>query len=393
MSLINKMLLDLDQQVEGERHKTKSKPISILDGLRPAEAGRDVASLKAPQRYRYALLGLLLMVLPASVWWWQTMRPPLDHVQVIQAVQATVPVLSDNVVAEKPTIEILAVATKLPSNNDIDGGIMAQPPPSVATTTLPLVDSKPLPVEQIAPPLKTIKSLPLKAKPRAKNDQPVQLSKDQQPVSVPLVMTAQIDEVEQPATLSKEVMADSYREAILFQEQSQLPEAIKKYHEALAQDARHIKARERLTDLLMKQGQLLEAQDLLYEGINLIPEHVLFSQQLARLYIEQGNDEKALSVLENSRELAQSEADFLGLLAATYQRLGRFTQAREAYTQALELLPLEGTWWAGLAIAYEAEKNWSAARDAYNRVRASLNVDPKLIAYAERRLITLADKQ
>ncbi len=386
MSLINKMLLDLDQRIEGE--PKKARPTSVLDGLRPAVAGPLLA-----KRYRYAMLGFLVVALLSTAWYvWQTTRT-MGRSEMVAAVVPVKASVIRTVVKPAPVVKSdnEAITSSLPTavlggSNSVRPATLASVDPK-GSRTLIAIDSAMEELEatksvakimsrNVKPPKRYIADWPITAKPIE---------------SPPLVTHAKMEKT--PVSTSKEVTEDIYREAVALQEQGRVAEAHEKYRDALAHDPRHIKARERLVDLLLQQHQWPEAQSLLYEGINAVPDHVLFGQQLARLYAEQGNNEKALTVLENSRELARSNADFLGFLAAIYQRLGRFSEAQDAYIQALELRPLEARWWTGLAIAYEAEKNWAAANDAYDRVRTSLNADPKLIDYAEQRLAALSRKQ
>lgn len=386
MSLINKMLLDLDQRIEGE--PKKARPTSVLDGLRPAVAGPLLA-----KRYRYAMLGFLVVALLSTAWYvWQTTRT-MGRAEMVAAVVPVKASVIRTVVKPAPVAKGNDETTINSSPTDVLSESHSVRPATLASVdpkgsrTLIAIDSAMEELEatksvakimsrNVKPPKRYIADWPITAKPIE---------------SPPLVTHAKMEKT--PVSTSKEVTEDIYREAVALQEQGRVAEAHEKYRDALAHDPRHIKARERLVDLLLQQHQWPEAQSLLYEGINAVPDHVLFGQQLARLYAEQGNNEKALTVLENSRELARSNADFLGFLAAIYQRLGRFSEAQDAYIQALELRPLEARWWTGLAIAYEAEKNWAAANDAYDRVRTSLNADPKLIDYAEQRLAALARKQ
>ena len=186
--------------------------------------------------------------------------------------------------------------------------------------------------------------------------------------------------------------ADMRHEATTLVEQGRLVEAYEKYRDILAFYPRDVKAREGLVNVMLQQGDWGDAQNVLKEGMGLVPENFGFAQQLARLHTEQGNNENALELLLRNRENGKSDADYLGFLAAVYQRLARPIQARETYGEALRLRPMDGRLWTGLAISFEAENNWAAARDAYSHVRASLNVDEKLIEFAERRQAELINK-
>lgn len=370
------MLLELDQRVEVEPKAPKG--VTALDGLQPAGLNPQVT----PKNHRYAVLGLLLAILPAVGWYtWQTMR---TNVRSTATVIASVPTAAAPVVVAdvKPEHELNSI------NNDVQ----------ISTTIEPDI-AKPAPeAAQFAPkraaPKRHMDSLDVAiADPKLSDSRKLTdwSVSEKEIVSPPPLASGNIEK--KPTVVNNEVAEGVYRQAVELQEQGRVTESHEKYRDVIAVNSRHIKARERLVESLLQQGLWAEAQQILYEGVAAVPDHYIFAQQLARLYVEQGNNEKALALLENSRQFAQSNAEYVGLLAAIYQRLGRFAQAREAYTQALSSRPLEGRWWAGLAIVYEAEKNWVAASDAYNRVRTGLNVDQKLVDYAEQRIALLPHQQ
>lgn len=448
MSLINKMLLDLDRRVDkGEK---KSAAARVLEGLRPATKAEPVAPVVAvaPSSRRYELVGLMVVVLLAmGAYTWQKMAPVLpsldtlvsaasessvadpfvseasDPVPVIHA-----PILQEEAIAveevtatpEKAPVAPVAAGAEArpaiiepedtePPQDDAAAktipkavDLVASPKPAITAPKVVIVPPPPqvaaLPKRRVAPvfanpvvpaiaPVLAAAAPPTVAPPTVIESRP--------PAAIGAVPAAPFSTVgveKKSVGISADVGEDLHSEAAAFFEQGRLAEAHAKYRDVLAHDPSHIRAREGLVNMALQQGNWEEAQELLYEGIGVVPGHVGFSQQLARLYAEQGNNEKALTVLESNREAAKANAEYVGFLAAVYQRLGRPTQAREAYAQALALRPLDGRLWTGLAIAYEAEQNWSAAREAYTRVRTSTNLDQKLSEYAERRLVALSNK-
>ena len=155
---------------------------------------------------------------------------------------------------------------------------------------------------------------------------------------------------------------------------------------ALAINPAHIEARETLSVVLLQERHFEQAKQVLSEGIEVAPSYAPFSSRLARLYLEQGDEARALQLLESNRARVTPDAEYLGMLGTLYQRAAKPKDARDAFRQALSLQPDQGRWWMGLGISLEALRDWRAARDAYQRCLTSAHTDPRVHQYAEQRL-------
>lgn len=177
-----------------------------------------------------------------------------------------------------------------------------------------------------------------------------------------------------------------YRRAADLLQKGVITDAEKHLRLALKADAAHTPSRELLAGLMLQQGHWREAQQLLEQGIEAVPAYYPFAQLLARVHVEHGADQKALAVMESSRRAAAENPDYVAFLAALYQRVGKHAEAVKAYSEAVTLNPQEGRWWLGMGISLEAVQDWNAASNAYQRAIQSGALDDKLLQYARQRL-------
>lgn len=445
MSLINKMLLDLDRRAQ--LPQKVASVVKVLDGLVPVDKveKNETAPTKVdepqerkgwkrkllfPVSRRFQLAGLTLAILAGlAVTSVLVSQQELPNLATLELVSHSAPgseppaaeTLLKSVAPPKihPPVAALTAPTAKSANAehvlDVVPPEIEFPTPSGEGNRTVLVEAKvqdnvvtsveTAPIAALAPQREgALQSPPAdvpSAKPVAKLPPPLPsplASTDVRPAfAIGSVQPSSIA-IKPPTAEKKSISpnadsaADLRHEATTLVEQGRLVEAHEKYRDILGQYPRDVNAREGLVNVMLQQGDWGDAQNVLKEGMRMVPENFSFAQQLARLYAEQGNDENALELLVKNRENGKFDAEYLGFLAAMYQRLARPVQARETYGDALRLRPMDGRLWTGLAISFEAESNWAAARDAYSHVRASLNVDEKLIEYAERRQAELINK-
>lgn len=177
-----------------------------------------------------------------------------------------------------------------------------------------------------------------------------------------------------------------YRRAADLLQKGRMADAEKHLKLALGADATYTPARELLAGLMLQQGHWHEAQKLLEQGIGAVPAHYPFAQLLARVHVEHGADHKALAVMEGSRRAGAENPEYVAFLAALYQRAGKHAEAVKTYSEAVALNPQEGRWWLGMGISLEAVQDRDAAGAAYQRAINSGVLDDKLLQYARQRL-------
>ena len=197
-----------------------------------------------------------------------------------------------------------------------------------------------------------------------------------------------------PASIDKQIRVatpaeraeDEFRKATRLLNQGRVAEAIDGYKVTLTQDARHVAARQALVGLLLENRRLDEAQQFLQEGLSLNPDRSAYAMLLARIQVERGDLQGAHDMLNKHAGSAAGDADYHAFDAALLQRLGRYKEAVAGYQAALKLAPRAGLWWMGMGIAMQADKRDAEALDAFRRARAVGGLSPDLIAFVDQRL-------
>jgi MSHA biogenesis protein MshN len=363
MSLINKVLLDLDNRTQNNAAASANHP--LFANLQPVGAPATVAMPK--RLWSLLLLTLILLSSGGSGWYyWKShhLLPAASTAPQAAITQSTTVTLAHNKEA---------VATVTP----------ARPKPVPAPVVTAVVESTPVPsapvkaspVVTAPPPAPTPAPAPKHAAVAMATPAPVAVPKEE----------PQLQRTMRP--LSPEEQAEEFfRKGTSLLRTGQGPEGERALRKALTLDPKNTEARETLTVVLLEGRRFEEAKQLLSEGITLLPSYAPFSARLARIYVEQGDEARALNLLESNRARATPDAAYLGLLGTLYQRASKHAEARDAFRQALGLQTDESRWWLGLGISSEALRDWPAARDAYRHSILNTQTPPRVRQYAEQRL-------
>ena len=350
MSLVNKMLRDLDARQSGGRTE---RP--ILQDLRPVTTEK--------RRHRLAVVGVLTagVAIVGSLAAWHFM-----HSQ-------TAPRLGQVVVSLPPPVAPAAVASAEPP---VTANLPS--PATIPAVPEPHTDRKRTSVSATPPAAQRA--------PRAASSPPP--SRAQRPVA-DSPAAVRIEKTERPYT-AEAAAEQSHQEAVRAQTRGNPVTAERHWRQALSSNPQHAAAREQLAGLLIASGRNAEAQQLLEQGIAQRPEHVPFRLLQARAAVEQGNESQALATLERALTDGVHDPELQALLAALYQRAARHGEAVKSYRDALAVRPQEGRWWLGLGISLEAQQDSASARDAYRRALGGGPLAANLAHYAEERLKALA---
>lgn len=169
--------------------------------------------------------------------------------------------------------------------------------------------------------------------------------------------------------------------------------AIEHYSKALNLDPSLHEARNQLAALHYGQGQLSDAAQVLQQGWLLYPQEFEFTLLLARVQQAMGDTASALTSLANipdSHVLARQKWLAQSDLA---QKQGQFTLAEQAYRQLLQLEPQQGKWWMGLGYALDSQQQFAQASQAYRSALSHPGLSMQATAFIEQRLNQLGDSQ
>ena len=187
-------------------------------------------------------------------------------------------------------------------------------------------------------------------------------------------------------TTPAERAENEFRKATVLLNQGRVAEAIDGYKSALQQDAGHGAARQALVGLLLENRRIDEAQQYLQEGLTLEPERSNYAMLLARIQVERGDLQGAHDLLGKHTGSAANNADYHAFDAAMLQRLGRHREAVTEYQAALRLAPRVGLWWMGMGISLQADNRGVEALDAFRRAKSAGGLNPDLLAFVDQRM-------
>lgn len=382
MSLINQMLRDLESrrvQAQG------SKPSGALDNLSwPAKPGMSsgnvLASLRSVNWLRLGGIAAAFVVLLSAYLWYSrstsddngtpetVAQAPAQQAAESSAGDVSVPqqVASENI----PAPAVAAAKAPAPTAAEIPAGF-------APLAALSPVESAPVAQAQQ-------EAKPAGATERTPREPRVARAEGQDQMQSPA------SGVKKPSVQGPDQLAErGYQEAVESLQNGKVADAQQSLREALAQQPRHHKSRELLTEIYLRTGQISEAENLLAAGAMLDSRYTLFSKLHARLLAQRGDISGALQVLERHLAGAADDAEYHALLAALYQRAADHGQAVTAYQTALRLQPSQGLWWMGLAISLEAQQNPGEALRTYRRAQDSGNLTGAALEFVQRKIIRL----
>ena len=354
MSLVNRMLRDLDQR----------QAIGAEPGYIPPGQVRAVPRSAGRHEWFWRIVAALLLV---SVAWvvWVTYQLRPRHALATQlalraAEQARRPVQS----APEPP------AAKPPPARPEPLQQAAVPPPPAPLEFLKLAQLIETPIPEHPAP-KPKSSAPRQAEGPVSLSPPASLSKRNRP---------------RAADGDAESL---FREGVGMLNQGRVTEAQQDFGAALMRYAAHEPARQALVSILIDRGQLDEARRLLEEGLAINPAQVHFAAVLARIFVEKRDYAAAANVLNASSEAGRNDADYQLLLGAVLQQLGRHAEAAEALRNAVELKNQPAATWVALGVSLEATDKKAQAIEAYRRSLAAAASNQDTRSYAEMRIRAL----
>lgn len=361
MSLVNKMLRDLDARRAGEAERS---------ALPPAVTPLAARQAKAPLWPKLALAGVVVAAGLAAAWMrWSNVSPAAPAASVSAAGAALPPA---------PLARLPVVANAV------------SPAPTPVPSPLALKESKAglqLPhglkstVAKAEPAPAKLAEMPAVAAPRAVNV----VAKTVRGPSPAGDTLSRIDKQERVASPAERAEAD-YRQGREAQRAGRFDDALAHYQAALNLFPEQAAARQSLAALLIEARQWDAAEQVLREGVELPAVRLPSTLALARLLVERSQGAAALDLMEKRAASGERSAEYQGFLAVLLGRAGRSHDAVDHYQAATRLAPDEARWWAGLGIALEADGQSGAAREAYLKARSLPGLPPELAQHIEQRL-------
>ena len=351
MSLINKMLQDLEQRSDAD---SRSQPL-VGDV-------RAVAGTGASQPRLGVLSALLVLGGIALAAAWITLRP-----------SAPKPTLAS--IAASPAVAAMVAAASAPVAMASDPPAQAKPKPAIEA-----------PASAAATPARASASPVLAQGVIKKLSRPAPEVAAADPVSA-----VRSPEAAPPAKSSKrftpQQQADNlYLQAFAQLQQGRSAEARQNLQQVLVLNADHVKARQLLASLLIEANALDDAAALLREGLKRSPSETAFSMALARLQLESGEADKALETLAQGAQSAGDEPQYHGFYAALLQRVRRHDEAVQHYLLALRSDPTMPNWLVGIGISLQEQGRNSDAAEAFARARDGGLLNAQLLEFIEQRL-------
>ena len=385
VSLINKILLDLDGRTPAEGKEADDK--SVFAHLQPVGAS-------SPSRAKRTATFIIAMTLFSAAggagYYYYFQHGKGSIPSTVSAAHAVTPVTKPGAPPALATPQFQASPHAItPIVDTADASVVtASPPPVVQNTPSMIAEPPPTAVTQ-----KTVSAVVAEkhvsvAISTEKNSMPVPgLDSNSSAITAPRDET-RLERIERPLSPAENA-ENLYREGMAAFRLGRAQEGEQTLFAALTADRTHIAARDALSVVLLESQRYEEAKKLLSDGMDFLPTYVPFAYRLARVYVDRGDEAAALALLEDHRTRTSPDADYLGLLATLYQRAGRHSDSRDAYQQALALRGDEGRWWMGLGISLEALQDWTAARDAYQRSALNTRTESRARQFAEQRLAAI----
>lgn len=366
MSVINRMLLELDQ-----RHDSTAQ--QQLPGMVRA------VPVRLPAWYRVWLVGALVIVLTALagyfIWRaapWKTDTAAIQAARPAPTEPSPVFLTSPPLLQSTPiAASASATASAVPGNvQTITESPTPLPPPIALPSPLPVTpDPARAEPKKLLPP-KREASLETRASPQV-------VSKTKPGTET----TADMKRV------SPEQQADfRYREALALLSQGRGQDAQTALEDALRLDPKNLAARQALLSVFLTAKRYPQAEQILHEGLRLNLAIAPLASALASVQLERGDATAALATLEKYAPQAHGAGEYHGMYAALLQRGGRHSEAIEQFQTALKTHTNHANWLMGLGISLQAEKRNAEAEQAYSRARASQGLSPELQAFVEQRL-------
>jgi len=343
MSVINKMLRDLDQQAASgmAAPSPRSAPGEIMRGTVSVSGSAHVPSQGTARQPRVLLaLAAILVAATTAVWLWPraAVGPAAEPVQA--AVLHPAAPASPAVVAP---VAVEPALVRPPA---------APPDPVTATGSMaaaPLAASPAMPKVPELPPAP-------------------------QPPVLSAAITAKVEAAPAPASRPAPEVAEPRALAPIWHEAAQDAQG-------QAQRLWASGAREGATELLGEALAVVErshSANMVGSGATVV---LAMLREQVRMDLAMGQPAAVLALLKRFERVAANQPDLWALRGNAAQNLGQHVEAALAYQNALRLRPGEPRWMLAAAVSLAAQGQTGAAAEFAEQARALTTVSPDVLAY------------
>ncbi|MDN7126270.1 tetratricopeptide repeat protein [Pseudidiomarina sp. 1APR75-33.1] len=197
--------------------------------------------------------------------------------------------------------------------------------------------------------------------------------------------TMKVTRVELSAEELAEVKLNQAREALQNGERQRAGSLLE---QVIALAPEHVDARSELAAYWYGRGRVASAVAVLEEGIQRQPLQTRWQILYARIMLESGSYGKLLSVLSEIPANTPETSDLLQMRATAASELGRYGEAAADYQRLAERTQ-EGRWWLAAAVAYEDAEQPKAALNSYQHALEDADLSQDARRYALQRQYVL----
>ncbi|MDF2465681.1 MAG: hypothetical protein K0Q43_3916 [Ramlibacter sp.] len=442
MSLINKLLQDLEQRQAGTENNA---PISV--GVQSVR--------RAPRRGGWMVAAMLILPVAAAAGLWAVMsKGPVPPVTMAKApaTVAPAPVVAAAPVAAPAPVPLPAAPATVVSTVEAKPAVAKVEPPKVepkvevakvevakvevvktpepvvapvAKAATPVVApapkavvtaavEKPTAVVALASPKPETKPEPkaeLKPDPKAIPDSKIagmypgvvkkplndpaaaMVTAADKPTTVadrPVAKLTVAAEAQSQKTFTPRQQSDNlYKQAVMHAQQGQGKDARELLSKSLEAAPQNVAARQLLAGLLVEANKLPEALTLLRDGVKVSPDQSAMWMNLARLQLEFGDANAATATLEQGMTPAGEDAQYNAFYAVLMQRAGRHDAALKHFLVALRSDPSMPNWLVGAGISMQALGRDTDAVEAFQRAKDGGQLPAAFTNFVDQRLAQL----
>lgn len=206
----------------------------------------------------------------------------------------------------------------------------------------------------------------------------------------PATKLAAATEPQSQKTFTPRQQSDNlYKQAVMHARLGQGKDARELLAKSLEVAPQNVAVRQMLSGLLVEANQLPEALNVLREGVKVSPEQSALWMNLARLQLEFGDANAATATLEQGLTPAGEDAQYNAFYAVLLQRAGRHDAALKHYLVALRSDPSMPNWLVGAGISMQALGRDSDAIEAFQRAKDGGQLPAAFTSFVDQRLAQL----